>query len=127
MNQKYRPSNIVGALLFAAPPPNTPKFQSTMYVGTTKLEIRLPAGSHHVVVRKRGFLDWDVEIQVIAGGRQSLWAQLAEAPGPAPPVATLTPVAVVPQSASGVQVRHVRCASECIEIAKARDAYVDCA
>ena len=50
------------------------------FVGTTPLEIKLEAGSHRVVVKKRAFLDWAREVQIIDGGKQTLWADLQEAP-----------------------------------------------
>jgi uncharacterized protein DUF4410/PEGA domain-containing protein len=50
------------------------------FVGTTPLEIKLEAGSHRVVVKKRGFQDWTRDVQVIDGGKQALWADLQEAP-----------------------------------------------
>jgi Domain of unknown function (DUF4410)/PEGA domain len=51
------------------------------FVGTTPLEIKLEAGSHRVVVRKRGFEEWTRDVQVIDGGKQTIWADLQEAPG----------------------------------------------
>ena len=49
------------------------------FVGTTPLEIKLEAGSHRVVVRKRGFRDWTKDVQIMDGGKQALWADLEEA------------------------------------------------
>lgn len=50
------------------------------FVGSTPLEIRLEAGPHHVVIKKRGYQDWSRDVQVVGGGRQALWADLEEAP-----------------------------------------------
>ncbi len=50
------------------------------FVGTTPLEIKLEGGLHRVVVKKRAFQDWTRDVQIIDGGKQTLWADLQEAP-----------------------------------------------
>ena len=52
------------------------------FIGTVPIEIALAAGSHHVVVKKRGFEDWTRDVQVMDGAKQALWADLQEAVPP---------------------------------------------
>ena len=48
------------------------------FLGTTPLEITLPAGSHKALVRKAGFQPWSRDVELIAGSRQEVWADLRE-------------------------------------------------
>ena len=50
------------------------------YLGSTPLEVTLAPGSHHVVVRKAGFQDWARDVEVTAGSKQKIWAELEPNP-----------------------------------------------
>lgn len=46
------------------------------YVGNTPLEVRISIGPHQVLIRRQGFDEWIREIHVMAGAKQSVWADL---------------------------------------------------
>jgi len=50
------------------------------FVGNTPSSVNLPSGSHQVVVRKKGFVDW-IKTLNVTGGNISLNAELEQAPG----------------------------------------------
>jgi hypothetical protein len=49
------------------------------YVGSTPLEIPLPAGPHVVVVRKNGFHVWERSVTLVEGATQRIAAELIRA------------------------------------------------
>jgi len=46
------------------------------FLGTTPLEISLSAGGHKLLVRKVGFRPWSRDVELLAGSRQEVWADL---------------------------------------------------
>ena len=50
------------------------------FMGNTPSSVNLTSGSHQVVVKKKGFVDWNKTLNV-TGGSISLNAELEQAPG----------------------------------------------
>jgi hypothetical protein len=68
------------ALTIASTPPGADIDIDGGFVGSTPSTVNLAAGSHQIVVKKKGFADWTKTLNV-TGGNINLDAELEQAPG----------------------------------------------
>ena len=75
------PASVLQATLaIESNPPGADVEVDGGFVGNTPSSVTLSAGSHQIVVKKKGFSDWTKTLNV-TGGNVNLNAELAEAPG----------------------------------------------
>jgi hypothetical protein len=66
-----------GLLSVSATQPHAEVLLDGRLVGTTPIEdLPLPAGSHTIVVRRKGYRDWTREVLILDGGKTRLMAEL---------------------------------------------------
>ena len=75
------------------------------FSGNTPSTVSLAAGDHTIVVKKKGFKDWERKIKA-TGGHINIKAELEQAaPEPKPPAETPSAAPAAPPAKDGIQVQ----------------------